>query len=202
MRPDISKGPITKIIVIPGLRGISGILCPKNLEIPRRLGMTTIDIFQRPIAVLICVLFIASSIGCGTAAVRPYVGEQQAWPTASGSIVITKYKLPIFTSLPPTSYEVIGELTLEQGIVVQPDVDRVPILVNKAVQLGADALLFVNGNQFFGKDYGPRKTEPATGADKPGMNIVGTFDPTSFQAGVSVVAIRWVHEPPPGLRRR
>ena len=151
------------------------------------------------VCALLCAVMLAS-IGCGTAVLRPYVGEQQAWPTASGSIVINNYQLPIFTSLPPVSYEVIGELVLEKAIVEQTDVDHVPIMVRKAVDLGADALLFVNGKQFFATDYGPRKTEPAIGGERVTVNQVNSFNPTSFQPGVSILAIRWASQPPPGFK--
>lgn len=145
---------------------------------------------------------LMTAIGCGTAVLRPYVGEQQAWPIASGSIVINKYKLPIFTSLPPEPYEVIGELTLERGIIYQKDTDPVPVLVKRAAGLGADALLFVNGKQFFSTNYGPQRPETANGSEKALAIPVSKFDPLAITADVSVLAIRWIGQPPPGLRPR
>jgi hypothetical protein len=49
----------------------------------------------------LCAVGLALSFGCAMAVVRTYVGDQQAWPAASGGIVNTKYALPVFTSLPP-----------------------------------------------------------------------------------------------------
>src|SRR5271170_1719132 len=97
----------------------------------------------------LCAIGLALSLGCATAVVRPYVGDQQAWPTASGSIVSTKYALPVFTSLPPTPYEVIAEMRISSPFYAQPEEGHMPRLVNRAEQIGADALLFVQGSVFF-----------------------------------------------------
>ena len=62
---------------------------------------------------LICALALVLTVGCTKAIFRPYVGSQQSWPTAEGSIVNTRFKLPIFTNLPPSPYEVLGEIRIE-----------------------------------------------------------------------------------------
>src|SRR5881409_3763816 len=92
-----------------------------------------------------CAIMLTLSVGCATATVRPYIGEQQAWPTASGSIVNTKYDTPIFTSLPPSSYTVVGELRIQSPFYAQPEEGHLPLLVKKSKELGADAILFVQG---------------------------------------------------------
>lgn len=104
----------------------------------------------------LCAIGLALSLGCATAVVRPYVGDQQAWPTASGSIVITRYGMPIFTSLPPTPYNVLAEMRISSPFYAQPEEGHMPRIVKRAQEIGADALIFVQGKIFFSTNYGPR----------------------------------------------
>ena len=73
-------------------------------------------------------LLLTLCLGCASAIVRPYVGEQQSWPTATGSIVNMKYDVPIFTSLPPTPYEVLAELRIESALYAQPQEGHLPLV--------------------------------------------------------------------------
>jgi hypothetical protein len=149
-----------------------------------------------------CAIGLALSLGCATAVVRPYVGDQQAWPTASGGIVNTKYQLPVFTSLPPSPYEVIAEMRISSPFYAQPEEGHMPRLVKRAREIGADALLFVQGRVFFSTNYGPRggnAEQPAGGQTTPTLTTVNTFNPESFAPEVTILAIRWTDGAPPGL---
>ncbi|MCX7915600.1 MAG: hypothetical protein N3A53_04775 [Verrucomicrobiae bacterium] len=77
-----------------------------------------------------------------------------------------------------------------------------PILCKKAEQLGADALLFVQGRIYFATNYGPRPGELVPTGAVPTLTQVNTFNPESFAEGVTILAIKWIGEPPPGLPAR
>jgi hypothetical protein len=149
----------------------------------------------------LCAVGLALSLGCATATVRPYVGDQQAWPTASGGIVNTKYALPVFTSLPPSSYDVLAELRISSPFYAQPEEGHMPCVVKKAKEIGADAIVFVQGKIFFSTNYGPRSGAAEDMGDQrqPTLTTVNTFNPESFQPEVTILAIRWTGSPPPGL---
>jgi hypothetical protein len=149
----------------------------------------------------LCVIGLATSLGCASAVVRPYVGEQQAWPTAAGSIVNTNYSLPVFTSLPPVPYDVLAEIRISSPFYAQPEEGHLPLLVKKAKQLGADALVFVQGKLFFSSNYGSRNgAAQDTGEQKaPALTTVNTFNPDSFATDVNVLAVRWTGDAPAGL---
>jgi hypothetical protein len=149
----------------------------------------------------LCAVGLALSLGCATAVVRPYVGDQQAWPTASGGIVNTRYALPVFTSLPPSSYDVLAELRISSPFYAQPEEGHMPRIVKKAREIGADAVMFVQGKIFFSTNYGPRSgASQDTGDQKqPTLTAVNTFNPESFQPEVTILAIRWTGQPPSGL---
>ncbi len=144
-------------------------------------------------------LLLTLCLGCASAIVRPYVGEQQSWPTATGSIVNMKYDMPIFTSLPPTPYEVLAELRIESAFYAQPQEGHLPLLVKQAKQLGADAIVFVDGSVFFSTNYGPRPTDAAASGGSTSLTQVNSFNPESFRPGVTILAIRWRGDPPPGM---
>jgi hypothetical protein len=149
----------------------------------------------------LCAVGLALSLGCATAVVRPYVGDQQAWPTASGGIVNTRYALPIFTSLPPSSYDVLAELRISSPFYEQPEEGHMPRIVKKAQEIHADAIVFVQGKIFFSTNYGARSgaTEDTGDQKQPTLTTVNTFNPESFQPEVTILAIRWTGQPPPGL---
>ena len=149
----------------------------------------------------LCAVGLALSLGCATAVVRPYVGDQQAWPTASGGIVNTKYALPVFTSLPPSSYDVLAELRISSLFYAQPEEGHMPLIVKKAQTINADAVMFVQGKIFFSTNYGARNgAGQGTGDEKqPTLTTVNTFNPESFAPEVTILAIRWTGQPPPGL---
>ncbi len=153
----------------------------------------------------ICAIGLALSLGCASAVVRPYVGEQQAWPIATGSIVNMKYGYPLFTSLPPSPYEVIGELRLQSPLYAQPEEGHMPVLIRKAEELEADAIVFVDGTIYFSTNYGPPPDKAGGGvggAPAPSLTQVNRFNPDSFKPGVTLLAIRWIGDPPPGMTSR
>ncbi len=149
----------------------------------------------------LCLMGLALSLGCATAIVRPYVGDQQAWPTASGSIVSVKYDLPIFTSLPPSPYEVLAEMRIGSPFYANPEEGHMPRITRAAKEIGADALVFVQGRIFFSTNYGPRNgADSDAGVQKtPTLTTVNTFNPESFAPEVTILAIRWIGDAPPGL---
>jgi hypothetical protein len=149
----------------------------------------------------LCAVGLALSLGCATAVVRPYVGDQQSWPTASGGIVNTRYGLPIFTSLPPSSYDVLAELRISSPFYAQPEEGHMSRIVKKAQEIGADAIVFVQGKIFFSTNYGARNAVTVDTGDQkqPTLTTVNTFNPESFAPEVTILAIRWTGQPPPGL---
>lgn len=148
---------------------------------------------------LLCALALMLACGCTKTVFRPYVGSQQSWPTAEGSIVNTRYKLPIFTNLPPSPYEVLGELRVESLLYARPEEHHMPLVCKRAEELGADAILFVQGRIYFSTNYGPRPGDAAPVGGAPTLTQVNTFNPESFRDGVNILAIKWLGEPPPGL---
>ena len=108
--------------------------------------------------------------------------------------------MPVFTSLPPAPYDVIAEMRISSPFYAQPEEGHMPRLVKRAKQLGADALVFVQGKIFFSTNYGPRSgTEQDNGQKAPTLTTVNTFNPESFSPEVTILAIHWTGEPPPGL---
>jgi outer membrane biosynthesis protein TonB len=149
----------------------------------------------------ICAIALTLSFGCASANFRPYIGQQQSWPTANGSIVNMKYNYPVFTSLPSTPYEVLGELRIESPFYQYPEEGHMPVLIKKAKELNADAVVFVEGDVFFSTNYGPRPGDAAAGGAQPTLTQVNRFNPESFKPGVNILAIRWIGEPPPELAK-
>jgi hypothetical protein len=162
--------------------------------------------------------------GCATATYRPYIGEQQKWPTAPGSIINTQYELPAFMCLPSAPYEVLGELKIRGGLHGQPAEECLPELTKKAQEIGADALLVVDGQQFFAAAAAARSEQsaatnlpahtkevgtPVTTRSYGGYGGYGgygygsyrssTFMVMKFDPNVVILAIRWTAEPPEGL---
>ena len=152
----------------------------------------------------LCAVGLSLSLGCATAVVRPYVGDQQAWPTASGSIVNTRYALPVFTSLPPSPYDVLGEVRISSPFYAQPEEGHMSRIVQKAQTIGADAVMFVQGKIFFSTNYGARNgvAQDISDEKQPTLTTVNTFNPESFAPEVTILAIRWTGQPPPGLSSR
>ena len=151
---------------------------------------------------LMAVLGLCFTLGCATATVRPYIGDQQAWPTGSGSIVNTRYDLPVFTSLPPAQYEVMGEIRIASAFYAQPEEQHLPLLVKKGVELGADALVLVDGAIYFSTSYGAATGDGAATGGGTSLSQVNKFNPESFEKNVNVIAIRWRNGPPQGMPAR
>lgn len=150
---------------------------------------------------LLCAFALSLSLGCATAVVRPYVGEQQAWPTVNGSIVNMAYELPVFTTLPPEPYDVLAELRVESPLYAQPEARHLKTLAKKAKELGADALVLVDGQIFFSTVYASGKAKDVKSSSAP-VTQVNKFNPDSFKQGVSVIAIKWTDKAPENLPSR
>jgi hypothetical protein len=145
---------------------------------------------------------LALAVGCTTAHVRPYIGKQQSWPTAVGSIVNTRYALPVFTSLPPSPYYVLAELRIDSPLYARPEEQHLPCLVKKAAAIGADAVVLVEGQLFFSVSYGQKNTNDTINASRTAtLTAANRFNPDFFKAGVTAVAIKWKGDAPPGLFR-
>ena len=84
----------------------------------------------------------------------------------------------------------------------QPEEGHLNKLAKKAKNIGADALMFVEGQIFFAANYGPRSEAAGEGTDekKPTLTQVNRFNPESFKPGVTIVAIKWTGAPPAGLQ--
>jgi hypothetical protein len=142
---------------------------------------------------------LALTMGCATAIMRPYVGDQQNWPTTDGSIVNVKYDIPIFNSLPPVPYDVVGELRVESPFYAQPEEHHMSTIIGKAKQFNAHALALVDGQLFFGPNHGQRDSSITASSGTRTLTTVNRFVPESFRPGVCVLAIRWLYGAPAGL---
>lgn len=159
-------------------------------------------------------------VGCATPSFRPYLGQQQDWPMAQGGIVSTQYALPAFTCLPSEPYEVLGELKLRGGGHGQPAEECLPELTKKGREMGADALLVVDGQKFFAAAalrsaqssetnapmHASEVSSPVytyhSGGYRYGYGGYGSYMVMKFDPNVVILAIRWMGEPPAGLPKR
>lgn len=172
------------------------------------------------VAVLVPTAFL---MGCATSSFRPYLGQQQDWPMAPGGIVNTQYALPALTCLPSAPYQVLGELKLRGGLHGQPAEECLPKLTKKAREMGADALLVVDGQKFFAaaalrSAQSSETNAPMHAKEVPtpvysagyggygygydGYGGYGGYIVMSFDPNVMILAIRWTGTPPAGLPRR
>lgn len=63
---------------------------------------------------IIAAVALMALCSCTSVNFAPYVGEQENWPTAKGTIVETVKGVPIYHGHPPKPYAVVGEITLER----------------------------------------------------------------------------------------
>lgn len=175
------------------------------------------------VAVLVLPAFL---VGCATPRFSPYLGRQQDWPMAPGGIVNTRYALPALTCLPSEPYEVVGELKLRGGLHGQPAEECLPELTKKAREMGADAVLVVDGQRFFAaaalrSAQSSETNAPMHAKEVPtpvytgsyggygyggygygGYGGYGGYMVMSFDPNVVILAIRWTGEPPAGWPMR
>lgn len=167
-------------------------------------------------------LAVALLSGCASPTFRPYLGQQQDWPMSPGGIVNTQHALPALTCLPSEPYEVVGELKLRGGLHGQPAEECLPKLTKKAREMGADALLLVDGQRFFAaaavrSAQSSETNAPLHAKEVPtsvyrggygysgyryGYGGYGSYVVMSFDSNVMILAIRWTGEPPAGLPKR
>jgi hypothetical protein len=163
----------------------------------------------------ICGFGLILAVGCATATYRPYVGQQQNWPTSPGSIVNANYELPAFMCPPSAPYTVLGELKVVGGLHGQRAEECLPVLAKKAREMGADALLVVDAQQFFAEAATLPTEQSATTNSPLHAKEVTTFVATrsgryggsryavmSFDPNVVILAIRWTAGPPAGLTKQ
>ena len=84
----------------------------------------------------------------------PYVGQQRAWQTSPGALVITNYALPIYDGLPPRQYIVLGVCKaafrhVERGR---------QLVVSEGQHRGADALVLLGSDLLNGGTVGGGQT--------------------------------------------
>ncbi len=160
--------------------------------------------------------------GCATSSFRPYLGQQQDWPMSPGGIVNTDHAVPALTCLPSEPYQVLGELKLRGGWHGQPAEECLPRLTKQAREMGADALLLVDGQRFFAA-AALRSAQSSTtnapmhakevpslaytynygyGGYRYGYGGYGSYMVMKFDPNVVALAIRWQGAPPAGLARR
>lgn len=169
---------------------------------------------------LFALLAAALLSGCATPSFRPYLGQQEDWPMAPGGIVNTQYALPALTCLPSEPYAVAGELKLRGGLHGQPAEECLPKLTKKAREMGADALLVVDGQKFFAaaalrsaqssETNAPMHTKEVPtpvythsyGGYRYRYGGYGGYMVMAFDPNVVILAIRWTGEPPAGLPKR
>jgi hypothetical protein len=53
-----------------------------------------------PVVIVLC--------ACSSSDFHPYVGQQQKWPTSSGTFVDSQYEVPVYYGYPPRPYTVLG----------------------------------------------------------------------------------------------
>jgi hypothetical protein len=148
------------------------------------------------------VLALTLAVGCTTAYVRPYVGKQQSWPTSVGAIVNTRYRVPVFTSLPPSPYYVLAELRVDSPFYAKPEEKHLSCLTKKAAAIGADAIVLVDGKVYFSVAYGVQNTNDTKNASGSAtLTAVNRFNPDFIKPDVVVIAIKWKGAPPAGLFR-
>ncbi|HXI85167.1 MAG TPA: hypothetical protein VNL17_13865, partial [Verrucomicrobiae bacterium] len=97
--------------------------------------------------------------------------------------------------------DVLGELRISSPFYAQPEEGHMPRIVKKAREIGADAVVFVQGKIFFSTNYGARNGPGQDTGDQkqPTLTTVNTFNPESFAPEVTILAIRWTGQPPSGL---
>jgi hypothetical protein len=131
--------------------------------------------------------------GCAIADFEPYSGQQQNWPTSSGTFVNTTYVVPTYFGFPPRPYSVIGYLDATTAPIRHRGV--VGFAARRAKELGADAIIVLShgtqyagtissgdaftSGQFYGNGFSATTT--ATGSSTP-----------LFFGKASIILIKWL----------
>ena len=120
---------------------------------------------------------LALLTGCYSVKFLPYSGEQQSWPTATGSFTAPKMPLPVYYGYPPKPYTYIGQIEV---VARHPSVDVILVAAQQAKEHGADALLVIED------------TERPIGSTGVGNGYaVGTSPNTAFGFGSSYSAVQY-----------
>jgi hypothetical protein len=118
-----------------------------------------------------------------------YQGAQQNWPTAPGSMVETKFAVPVYYGLPPRKYRVMGELTAEEEgrwRWSDPESDAMEDVAKEAKKIGADAII-VTGRETGVGGYISSGTATVSGNTAYGRGITRSIK----TAQARVVAIKF-----------
>jgi hypothetical protein len=99
-----------------------------------------------PLGVLFFALLLAA---CAEADFKPYVGQQQDWPTAPGAIVDTRHVVPVYYGALPRPYRVLGYLEATTAPVRRRD--TINFSARRAKEMGGDAIIVLSeGSQYVG----------------------------------------------------
>src|SRR6266567_411028 len=106
---------------------------------------SVISLFAHAAAVL-ATIFVS---GCAVADFKPYVGQQQNWPTAPGAIMDTKYAVPVYYGPPARAYTVIGYLDAATAPIRRRGV--ISFSARRAKEMGGDAIVVLSkGSEYVG----------------------------------------------------
>jgi hypothetical protein len=126
--------------------------------------------------------------GCAHPTWQPYVGKQKDWPIASGAFTTSGTVIPVYESVPPTNYIVVGRLSLwTQDICVNLRCRA----ACEAKKHGADAIFVDNKRAFEAANF-PLNSQTNSVNNSGGVAVYSTgglFPAISYE--LSVVAIKW-----------
>lgn len=89
--------------------------------------------------------------GCYTMKYLPYTGDQQTWPTATGSFMQTNAAVPVYYGLPPKPYRYLAQIHVNAE---SSSVDAVSVAAAEARKQGAHAVLILSEGQRYGGSVG------------------------------------------------
>ena len=121
-----------------------------------------------PLTFLISAAVLSS---CATADFKPYVGQQQDWPTAPGAIMDTKYVVPVYYGPPPRPYKIVGYLDATTAPVRRRGV--VSFAARRAKEMGGDAIIIASKGLEYAGNY--TTSSASTQAVYTGQRIGNTY---------------------------
>jgi hypothetical protein len=123
---------------------------------------------------------------------RPYLGEQQNWPTSPGAFVDVVDGIPFYHGLPRESYTVLGQVTVAN--------QSLHHLAEVAACHGANAVIIVDSQLV---NTGSVSSSGSSGFIGPstsiGVNVAQHSQTTTTQTYTAVVSAWLIQCPPSGL---
>lgn len=117
----------------------------------------------------------------------PYSGEQQQWPTATGSFVDTTQAVPVYFGLPPKPYTYLARIDVtarkERGNVIARAADD-------ARDKGADALIVMENTERAVGSSG-FANGVAIGSNGTGYGFGSSSSRVRYGGQVTAIAIQW-----------